>query len=629
MVDHRADDEQGLRFLVNSGNDEHWGRPGVLDRVREWFDGILSPARSGHRSDDDRVGANRAPAQPGFEVSDIFRTNRFAIALSAIWTGVLIAYAIGYFTRLGSDGGGVRVLPTLDLVFFIFAIVGPVVMIWFVVAMLNRAASLSEAISGQSESALALAATINNLNDSVDALTIGTTGRLEQTCDRMERETTTGIAQLDKALTSISEKLETALLDGVILMDTNLRDRAETLATKLSEQQTSLSRELQSNIRTVRTALESEAKGVGSAQREMTERLDSTLIDTSKRLDRAIKDLTAQQKAGIGAASDSMEATANRLATSLAGTLAQQIATIDGQLKLANAELSASASETSTTLREDLGSAISKLGTEVEQIREGVAANPPATSEDLAALMGEAVHRIISPERSALTQSVLRITALEEQAKQLLERIDRTSRLAPMLEDPSGHDDKAQADTEGTLFAALPVGKTRLNLNWTAVIHVLNNQEAVPGTREVIQRTVQDPDVADLIQMRDAILNALGDHGLFAEDIAPEHNGAAVWVAWARGERTERTATLASVRDDVSRAIARGWLRQSPANRVLALRFMQTYQRLLERAVADVGVDGRIVELADTSCGRLFILLGGLSAVFTQRPVASAQDQQH
>ncbi|MEM7210505.1 MAG: hypothetical protein AAF479_01230 [Pseudomonadota bacterium] len=625
MVDHRADDERGLRFLVNSGGEDRWDNRGILDRVRDWADSLSSGDRPHPRNDgdaktslDNRSGGNRF-------FGDIFGTNRLAVALSAIWTGVLVAYAIGYFTRLGAADEGVRVLPTLDLVFFVFAIVGPLVMIWFAVAMLNRAAVLSESITGQSESALALAATIDNLNDSVDALTSGTTGRLEQACDRMERETAAGISNLDKALTTIAEKLETALLDGVILMDTNLRERAETMSKKLSQQQSTLSGELQSNMTAVREALEAETKAVGSAQRDVTSRLDDSLSETSKRLERGIKDLTAQQKAGLVAASDSMEATANRLATSLAGTLAQQIAIIDGQLKTANSELTSAASETSNTLRNDLGSAIKQLRSEVDQMHNSLSANPPATSEDLAALMGEAVHRIISPERSALTQSVLRITALEEQARELLDRLDRTSRLAPMLEGSISEGDGTPDGETESLFTTLPSEHARLHLNWTAVVHVLNNRNAVPGTREVIQQTLQDPDISDLIKMRDAILNALGDHGLFAEDILTEHNGAAVWVAWARGERNDRTATLAGVKNDVSRAIARGWLRQSAANRVLALRFQQRYQNVLERAVADIGVDGRIVELADTSCGRLFMLLGGISAVFTQRPMTPAE----
>ena len=179
MVDHRADDDQGLSFLVNPREDDRWQRPGLIEQARNWLASLRNGAsRSGAFSRHDR-------AEVPF--GEWLHTNRLALGLSGIWAGALIAYGIGYFARIGSGAGSVSVLPTLDLVFFIFAILGPIVMVWFAVAMLNRATHLSDAIAGQSESALALAATIDNLNDSVDALSTGTTGRLEQACDRMER----------------------------------------------------------------------------------------------------------------------------------------------------------------------------------------------------------------------------------------------------------------------------------------------------------------------------------------------------------------------------------------------------------------------------------------------------------
>lgn len=612
MVDHRADDDKGLSFLVNARENRPWQRPGLLEQAREWLSDMFSPSQKDtYRTDH---------GNSDLTVAEWIRKNRLAVALSAIWTGVLFAYALGFFIRLNDASDGVRIVPTLDLAFFIFAIVGPVVMIWFVVAMLNRAAALSEAITGQSESALALAATINNLNDSVDALAMNTTGRLEQACDRMEREANASVNAMEKSLGEISQKLETALLDGVILMDSNLRERSERLASSLQDQQSSITMELRDSIRAIQQSLEQETGRVSAVHRELAGRTEQNLSETARKLKNAMGDLITQQKAGLGAANDALTASANGVANQLADNLKHQIGQIEAQLKTANASLMTTANATSATLRDDLGGALKTLRTEVGQMQASLAANPPATAQDLAALMGEAVHRIVSPERSALTQSVLRITALEEQARELLTKMDRTSRLTPLLEEPVSQNDPDPEPTTA-LFGALPGGKTRDALNWTAVVHILSGQKEVPGARAIVQQTRQDPDVHALIDMHDRIMNALGEHGLFIEDIVPEHAGANIWHAWINGRRDETTLALAGIRDNVSNAICRGWLRQNSANRALGLRYLQTYRNLLDRANTDIGADGRLVEMADTSAGRLFILLGGLNAIFGTDPI--------
>ena len=127
-------------------------------------------------------------------------------------------------------------------------------------------------------------------------------------------------------------------------------------------------------------------------------------------------------------------------------------------------------------------------------------------------------------------------------------------------------------------------------------------------------------------------LNAFLDALMVDEDVLPEHCSANVWSAWAQGERNAETAAIAGVRDDVANAIARGWLRRSEEHRSIALRYLKAYQALLVRALADLGTDARFVELAETSAGRMFILLGGLSGLFgatSSFETASANNRIH
>lgn len=250
MVDHRAEDHQSFGFLTNSGAPQSWAPPGFVSQARDWVDSLLVS--------DPRI---RAEDPATTNRSDRTRTGRLAVGVCLIWISVLAAYGFGFLSQASAVEGGVGALPALSLLFFAFAAIGPVIMIWFVVAMLNRAERLSETITGQSETALALAATINNLNDSIEELTSSTSGRLARACDRMETRTSASIQRLENALQSTSGKLDTALLDSVILLDTKLRERAETLSAQISDQQISLRQAIDENLRTIQQATKPEVDG--------------------------------------------------------------------------------------------------------------------------------------------------------------------------------------------------------------------------------------------------------------------------------------------------------------------------------------------------------------------------------
>ena len=57
-----------------------------------------------------------------------------------------------------------------------------------------------EVIADQNETVLALATSVANLADNVDAVTAGTTGRLESACRSMERDSAHSVKQLDARL---------------------------------------------------------------------------------------------------------------------------------------------------------------------------------------------------------------------------------------------------------------------------------------------------------------------------------------------------------------------------------------------------------------------------------------------
>ncbi|MEM9062510.1 MAG: hypothetical protein AAGD13_18770 [Pseudomonadota bacterium] len=591
-------------------DDATWTRSGIGDRISDW----VSRARAAFlpQSSSASRGLNGR--------SDTPATSRLALVVTLLWVAALGAYAVGYFVRLGESEGAIRSLPTLDLLFFAFAILGPVAMLWIVVSILNRAERLSEAITGQSESALVLAATIGNLNDSVDALASNTTGRLEQACDRMEREAAASVVALDKALKSSTEKLETALLDGVIMMDGNLRERSERAGTSLEKHQDEVAELLKSAVSSLRAAMKDEIARIGELREELSGAADAGTTEVRTKIEDALSEMAKAQSSGMDTANSTLKSSAEAAARELKASIATRIAEIDKRLETSNKEISDAASATSELVRKDVYEALNSLRSELAEVQQSVSVNPPASAEDLAALMGEAVHRIVSPERTALTQSVLRITALEDQARSLIDKIDRTSRLAPWMVESSSDGPVVTSEDKPSLpLGNLLPGSKRRELNWTSVVHVLAGLETIPGTESLVECTLQDADLTRVIGLRDQISDGLGADGLFADDILPEHAHASVWQRFARDEITDGIAPLAGVKDHVANAIARGWLRRDPDNRQLAFRFIEAYRRLLSRAVDDIGADPRLVELAETSAGRFFIFLGGLLGVFGAR----------
>lgn len=215
-------------------------------KARGWVDGLLDN------------GARNATAPTAGFWSDRVRTGRLAIGICLVWVSILAAYGFGFFSEASAVQGGVNAIPTLNLLFFAFAVIGPIVMIWFVAAMMNRAEQLSEVITGQSESVLALAATINNLNDSLDEMSSVTSGRMALACNRMESGANASIGRLENALRATSEKLDATLMDSVILMDNRLRERAETLSDRIGEQHQSVKLAIEEDLHAIRQTASAE-----------------------------------------------------------------------------------------------------------------------------------------------------------------------------------------------------------------------------------------------------------------------------------------------------------------------------------------------------------------------------------
>lgn len=627
MVDHRADGHRSLAYI---GERPGW-RSGLLDRVIGSIDGVvgwLTGRGGGQAGDDD-----------GWT-----RSLRLPLAITAVWLIALGAYGAGYLARTGTETGVTRALPTLDLLFFAFAVAGPLAMLWMVVLLHARSARLSEALATQSESALALAATVATLNEAVDRVTAGATDRLDDTTARVERDAQAALVRIDRVTRDLAAKLDAALLDSIVMLDRKLLERTARSEAALAAQREALERSLRDRVAATDAALEAQREAISArldadaarlaraleaaaqalieAQDALAERIAAGLTERRAQFDRGIADLLSGLKGRLDAIGSHVDEALMGLANELAAAENARQKALEEGLGEREKRLQAGVDEMVQTVAVDVAPLLVDLRTALTETRRTVAANPPASAERLSALLGEAAERRIGPERAALTDAVGRIAALEEESRRLLAQIDRTARLNPLMtERGAAAPAPTREEAAGLPFAILPQTLGRGALNWTAAIRALDGLPAGEAGRRAVKRAAGDPDIAALAALSAKIDAALAEDGLHLGDLIPVHAPAELWLRFAGGERGGEIDALAGIEDEVALAIARTRLRDDTGFRAAALRLVATYARLVARAAAELGADPRLVELAETPAGRAFMLLAGPTRALRPMPV--------
>lgn len=512
-------------------------------------------------------GTPIAPGRPSLVV--------LAWIATVVWLAALGAYAVGFYNRMAAapeDAGTTSLLPTLDLLFFAFAVAGPLAMLWIVVVALGRADRFSNALTAQGDSALALAATIVNLNDSVEQLGAGIEARLEGLPARVDKIMLDSAVVIDERAEQRSQHLADMLEKGVSDLDVRLQADGQRLIEAVGLEREALA--------TLRDGLD---KRIAQVTAETAGRLEAGLAETRGRIDKDLAQAIYRQTSGLADGDTLVRDTLQRLTADLEGRLGSQAEQLE------------------------------KLQAQLSKTADFVSANPPASPEDLASLLGDAASSQVAPERKALLTALDRIERLENKAEELLNTIDRTSRLNPLMEsadttltpvaDPVD-------DTAALPFQYLPAQGKRGDLNWTAVVRALEGSTPSRGTRQALTRAASDPDVARVLDLTRRVANGLADDRVFIADLKPEPSSAATWAAFSRGERTADTAALGtSVQDDVALALTRARLRNDADFHALSLRLIAAYGDLIGRAASEIGADPRLVEMSDTPPGRTVQLL--------------------
>ncbi len=554
----------------------------ALDRLRGAFGGLLTRTVSARERSGMRAWLDQ---------------NGLPLAVSVLWILALGTYGIGYYVRMAAQKGGF--LPSLDLMFFCFAVAGPVAMIWIVVALLRRSERLTSTIADQNETVLALATSVSTLAANVDAVSAGTTDRLDAACRRMEQDTIASAQKLDRTLEDVLSKIDSTLLDSVILLDRSTRDRTAHVEKLLENDRELLIKRLDADAET------------------LAGRIDGILGGIDDRLGTSLTQALEDQRNRVEAATGKIEAALTALATEIEGASKNRADMLDESVRANIKTLNDAVGMATAMLESGLVQPVAKISKRLEETANSIAAHPPASADELARLLGDAASDMVRDERKMLAENVGRLGALEEKAQSLLKQIDRTSRLNPHMGPQVEMTAAPVAGQDISLpLGAMPAATPRGALNWTALVQILEGDLDRPGTRQVVEATLSDPDVADLAETGREILDGLMGEAIHVEDMHPEHVSASLWHWFGQGQRGDEIARLAGIDDDITFAILRALLRRDPAFRAQALRFSTAYIRLVVRASDQIGIDPRLIEMADTAYGRAFLLIAQVFGLF-------------
>ncbi len=554
-----------------------------------------------------------------------------AIAASVVWLGALAAYAAGFLSRAASAGdGAIGLLPTMDLVFFVFAVTGPLAMLWIVVLALNRADQLAEGLVAQGDSALALAATFGNLADSVDDLNAVTQRRLDGLPARVDKTMMDTTALIDQRVAERMDRIGSLLENRAAALDSRLRSEIaqlaevvqverealavlrDTLGRQITDGMTATQKQLDEDVAALAVRLE---QRVGTRSDQAQERFEQSvqqvhqgLTELCQRVEQELSETRANADARL----------AEMLSREVAG-VTDGDALVRKTLETLSADVSARLGAQIDAVETTVAAPIRQIRAEVEKTSTFVAANPPASSEELGRLLADAAAEYVAPERAAMAAALTRIDQLEERAEELLSQIDRTSRLNPLM-DPAPTTDTSVPREEPVSelpFGALPRAASRVALDWTAVVRYLEGAPPSGTTRQALAQAGLDLDVARVALLGHEVADCLSQERLALDDIVVEAMPATTWAAFADGVRDPEVSDLGlALQDDVAIALVRGRLRNDADFHELALRLIGAFGDLLTRAVEDLGPNPLLVELADTPPGRAVVLLGTVLRVF-------------
>lgn len=168
---------------------------------------------------------------------------------------------------------------------------------------------------------------------------------------------------------------------------------------------------------------------------------------------------------------------------------------------------------------------------------------------------------------------------------------------------------------------ALPFTETAAQVEpvaWADILRALDFPRSdgdAEGFR-AMRAALTDPQVAQLLQAAEDVLNILATFGQHMEDLSPDPADLDAWATYARGARGAAAEGVGAVRDPERLDAARALLRSDAVFRDAALVFARRWNGLVARIHDELGGGAVMADAADTRSGRAFMLLARALGAF-------------
>lgn len=513
----------------------------------------------------------RAKARERRPVPSSGGSNSFLIAAvaSLVWVAAVAAFCWSRYALPDNPGDAIEAaglrISTGDWMLILAAILAPLALIWVIAWLMRRTAELNRQSQELTRAALRLTQAAQTAEAAGRPLALTASAEISDETPRHLRREVERATHAISALHSQMRAIEEALSTQARNID-DVAERAEQRA-----------RTIASTLRTEREALERASASVGNQG--------------------GTASTAAFGAVGAGLAGGAAMAAMDERPEPVVDIPSATSDATDFTLDTSRVEAAAMADSVEepgdvTALRARLAEARSNARWERPTLDEHTE-NPLDTPDLSAEIAAEALdpfddvagHSAGSDDRFAIGGSA----ALPE--------VDLTDYDAPEL------------DPADDLDAPIKLDR-RHRIDWTKFTRAANFPESEDDieTLDALYDVLTDPEAASLLQCAEDTLASLADIDLYMEDFGPKLMPASVWKSHLDGSGGD---ALEGIDAPVEQSRIRAKLGSDKGFETLAAKFMDRYEDMGRRLLAESEDEALIVDLSNTRTGRAYLMIAG------------------
>ncbi|MEL6479153.1 MAG: hypothetical protein AAFR17_17625, partial [Pseudomonadota bacterium] len=388
----------------------------------------------------------RAPRQ------SVFGRYRLAIFFSLFWIACLAGYGYGYFSLFETDGGVAPPPPTMNLLLFAFAAIGPLTMIWGAAIIVGRAGGISQSLQEQSEAARRLTAELADLRSTVDGQRDAIEQGLATSLLTLEKQVEASATEMAGTVALLTDDAAQVLTKRNAALEQALARTENTISTTISQRFQSVDETLSSTADRIDRHLVDQLAMLNQMLDARVSALDSTITDGQQRIAAVMEKRALGTDGYLSAATERMEGMLTQSSTRLEEALAARAAAIDTALSQQVERLDQTFEARAERIEAGFAAEIAKIDTTLLAQAERIDGALADRAEKLDQLLSDraAGAEVILGEGAARIETALGTSSAQ------LDRLmsEQIGQIATRVEDLSERFEKALADNHNRMDAA-------------------------------------------------------------------------------------------------------------------------------------------------------------------------------